>query len=125
MALIHEKLEEMIRRRRYSKAEVERRLGLGRNYLSDLLRDRKDLKWKHVTGILAVLGIPEAEFFAELYSLPSPTSSAEDLPVDREEVRRWVHTFVVEEVDAVLKSRPSGQVGGSHGKGAKRRPKGR
>lgn len=50
---------------------VERRLGWGEGYLSQLLRGNQDLKVKHVYAILRAIGVPAAEFFSQLAALES------------------------------------------------------
>lgn len=58
---------------------VERRLGWGEGYLSQLLRGNQDLKVKHVYAILRAIGVPPAEFFSQLAALETyaPTRSDE------------------------------------------------
>jgi transcriptional regulator with XRE-family HTH domain len=65
-----EALQRRIRQAGVSYAEVERRLGMGRDYLRQLLAGRVDLKVKHVLGVLAAIGVEPADFFAELYGPP-------------------------------------------------------
>jgi transcriptional regulator with XRE-family HTH domain len=60
-------LRHRIRDAGVSMREMEDRLGMGRDYLSQLLRGSMDLKAKHVLGVLAELGADPGEFFAELF----------------------------------------------------------
>lgn len=53
---------------------VERRLGWGEGYVSQLLRGNQDLKVKHVYAILRVIGVSPAEFFAQLAALEACAS---------------------------------------------------
>jgi transcriptional regulator with XRE-family HTH domain len=46
---------------------MENRLGMGTDYLSQLLRGSMDLKAKHIFALLAELGADPGEFFLELY----------------------------------------------------------
>jgi transcriptional regulator with XRE-family HTH domain len=54
---------------------VERRLGWGEGYLSQLLRGNQDLKVKHVYAILRVIGVPPSEFFSQLAALEAYSPS--------------------------------------------------
>jgi len=62
-----------------SQRSVERQLGWGAGYLSQLLRpEPPHLKVKHVLAILRALEVPAAAFFAGLYDLRLP-EPADDL----------------------------------------------
>jgi transcriptional regulator with XRE-family HTH domain len=71
-----EALRRKIRLAGLSYSEVERRLGMGRDYLRQLLAGRVDLKVKHVLGVLAAIGVEPADFFAELLGPPTLASVA-------------------------------------------------
>ena len=64
-------LQRAIRREGLSYSKVERRLGMGKDYLRQLLNGRVDLKVKHVLAVLTAIGVPPADFFAELFGPPS------------------------------------------------------
>lgn len=58
--------------------EVEDRCGMGRDYLSQLLRGTVDLKAKHVYQVLDAAGVSPAAFFAALHgSIEHPTPRRE------------------------------------------------
>jgi transcriptional regulator with XRE-family HTH domain len=67
-------LQRQIRLAGLSYSEVERRLGMGRDYLRQLLAGRVDLKVKHVLGVLAAIGVEPADFFAGHFGPPSLAS---------------------------------------------------
>ena len=71
---VTEALQRAIRQAGLSYAEVERRLGMGRDYLRQLLAGRVDLKVKHVLAVLAAIGVEPAGFFAEHFGPPSLAS---------------------------------------------------
>jgi transcriptional regulator with XRE-family HTH domain len=74
-----------------SQRSVERQLGWGAGYLSQLLRpEPPHLKVKHVLAILWALEVPPAAFFAGLYDLRLP-EPADDL---RHMSRRDLQTFI-------------------------------
>ncbi|MGH2668440.1 MAG: helix-turn-helix domain-containing protein [bacterium] len=73
---VAEALRRKIRQAGLSYSEVERRLGMGRDYLRQLLAGRVDLKVKHVFGVLAALGVEPADFFAELLGPPTLAATA-------------------------------------------------
>jgi transcriptional regulator with XRE-family HTH domain len=50
--------------------DVERRLGWGEGYVSQILRGRVGFKFQHCFAILAALGIEPREFFAQLAAPP-------------------------------------------------------
>jgi hypothetical protein len=72
-----------------SQRSVERELGWGAGYLSQLFRPTPpDLKIKHVVGILRVLKVPLRMFFAGLYG---PEKDPDDLrSMTREEVKDFI-----------------------------------
>jgi transcriptional regulator with XRE-family HTH domain len=92
---VAEALREAIRRGKTSQRQVERALGQGKGYLSQLLGGNVDLKLKHVFAILAVLGVEPEEFFLELYERSDPVGS----------VRGLVARARVEQEIAEIKSR--------------------
>ncbi len=61
-------LRNKIRERGFTQLEVQEALGWGRSYISQLLTRQKALRFEQVLLILGVIGIPAAEFFAELYA---------------------------------------------------------
>ncbi|MGH7561868.1 MAG: helix-turn-helix domain-containing protein [Gemmatimonadales bacterium] len=67
-------LQRKIRQSGRTLRDVEGKLGTGRDYLRHLLSGRLEIKLKHVLGILAVLEVPPAEFFGEIYGLVHPDS---------------------------------------------------
>jgi transcriptional regulator with XRE-family HTH domain len=71
-----EALKRRIRQAGLSYSEVERRLGMGKDYLRQILAGRVDLKVKHVLGVLAAIGVEPADFFAELLGPPTLASTA-------------------------------------------------
>jgi len=64
---VSEALREAIRRRKTSQRQIERVLGQGKGYLSQLLGGNVDLKLKHVFAVLEVLGLAADEFFLGIY----------------------------------------------------------
>ncbi len=67
-------LQRKIRQAGLTMRDVEGKLGTGRDYLRHILSGRLEAKLKHVLGILAVLEVPPAEFFGEIYGLVRPDS---------------------------------------------------
>ncbi|MGH9361918.1 MAG: helix-turn-helix domain-containing protein [Thermoanaerobaculia bacterium] len=65
-------LRERIRDAGLSLREVETRLGMGTDYLSQLLRGSMDLKAKHLFAVLELLQVDPGEFFLELYPSAAP-----------------------------------------------------
>jgi len=64
---VAEALREAIRRRKVLQRQIERVLGQGKGYLSQLLGGNVDLKLKHVFAVLEVLGLAADEFFLGIY----------------------------------------------------------
>ncbi|MGH2628752.1 MAG: helix-turn-helix domain-containing protein [Anaerolineales bacterium] len=50
--------------------EVEERLGMGKNYLRQLLSGAVDLKLKHLLAVLQVVGESPVDFFVGVYGVP-------------------------------------------------------
>lgn len=50
--------------------QVEEQLGMGKDYLRQLLAGNMDLKLKHLFGVLAVLDVNPSEFIAGLFGYP-------------------------------------------------------
>ena len=73
-------LRNKIRERGFTQLEVQEALAWGRSYISQLLTKQKSLRVEQVLLILNVIGVDPAEFYAELYHLPSMDRlhSAED-----------------------------------------------
>lgn len=92
-------LQRHIKDQGLSYRDVEDRLEMGRDYLSQLLRGSVDIKLKHVMGVLLSTERPPAEFFATVYELLSPEKGArlefeKDLAtVERTVVRDLIWTF--------------------------------
>src|SRR5947199_10833567 len=76
---VAEALREAIRRGKSAQRQVERALGQGKGYLSQLFGGNVDLKVKHVFAILAVLGVEPDEFFLDLYDRSDPVGSVRGL----------------------------------------------
>jgi transcriptional regulator with XRE-family HTH domain len=52
----------------FTQVEIQKRLGWGSSYVSQLLRRAKTLRLDQALAILGVLGVGPAEFYAELYA---------------------------------------------------------
>jgi transcriptional regulator with XRE-family HTH domain len=76
---VAEALREAIRRKKISQRQVERVLGQGKGYLSQLLGGTVDLKLKHLFAVLAVIGVEPDAFFLELYDRSDPLGSVRAL----------------------------------------------
>jgi transcriptional regulator with XRE-family HTH domain len=74
-----EALRETIRRAKTSQRQIERTLGQGKGYLSQLLGGNVDLKVKHVFAILAVIGVEPEELFLEIYDRSDPVGAVRGL----------------------------------------------
>lgn len=74
---LSEALREAIRQAKISQRQVERTLGQGKGYLSQLLGGTVDLKLKHLFAVLAVLRIEPADFFLKLYGRSDPGRTRE------------------------------------------------
>jgi transcriptional regulator with XRE-family HTH domain len=72
---VSEALREAIRRRKTSQRQIERVLGQGKGYLSQLLGGNVDLKLKHVFAVLEVLGLEADEFFLGIYGRSDPVGA--------------------------------------------------
>jgi transcriptional regulator with XRE-family HTH domain len=73
------KLKDLMRERGRTGRSVERELGWGTGYISQILRDGPPaLKVDHVLAILKAIGMPAAEFFADLYGLRPPAAARPD-----------------------------------------------
>lgn len=95
-----------------SQKEVERRLGWGEGYLSQVLTGKVDLKFHHFFAVLEVLRVSPRDFFAELRGAaalkpvagPAPSRAAEAVGHElggpwqgsREELRAFVVDVVQE-----------------------------
>lgn len=69
---VAEGLKRKIREAGLTYKEVEERAGMGRDYLRQVLRGSVKLRFEHVLTLLHVLGVPPAEFFAEVFGPASP-----------------------------------------------------
>ncbi|MGH9361919.1 MAG: hypothetical protein ACRD2T_08375 [Thermoanaerobaculia bacterium] len=65
-------LQRRIRDQGRSFRQVEDRLGVGRDYLGQLLRGSMDLKAKHLFALFEVLEMEPGEFFRALYPAARP-----------------------------------------------------
>ncbi len=74
-----------------SQREVERQLGWGEGYVSQILRGKVAFKFKHCFAILAVIGVAPEKFFAALVAESRPRRSSNTL---REEVGRLVRELL-------------------------------
>ncbi|MDP9120910.1 MAG: hypothetical protein M3O15_05990 [Acidobacteriota bacterium] len=63
-----------------SRREVDRRLGWGENYLSQLLRGNVELKVCQLFDVLGATGLSERDFFADLFPVAAPPSRAATAP---------------------------------------------
>jgi transcriptional regulator with XRE-family HTH domain len=64
-------LRQRIRLAGLSLRDVERRMGKRHDYLRQVFAGDIELRYEHIAGILAALEVPPADFFAEVYGLPS------------------------------------------------------
>ena len=64
-------LRNKIRERGFTQLEVQEALAWGRSYISQLLTKQKSLRVEQVLLILNVIGVDPADFYAELYHLPT------------------------------------------------------
>lgn len=74
-----------------SQREVERQLGWGEGYVSQILRGKVAFKFKHCFAILTVIGVAPEKFFAVLVAESRPRRSPNAL---REEVGRLVRELL-------------------------------
>lgn len=63
-------LRAKIHERGFTQLKVQRALGWGRTYISQLFRKQKSLRFDQILQILEVVEIDPADFFAEFYRLP-------------------------------------------------------
>ncbi len=96
---VSQAVQRHIREQGLTYRDVEDRLEMGRDYLSQLLRGSVDLKLKHLMGILAETDLPPERFFARVYGLLTPEQGArlefeKDMAtVERTVVRDLIWTF--------------------------------
>lgn len=67
-------LRSRIHERGFTQLRVQEALGWGRTYISQLLRKQKSLRFDQILQILEVIEVEPAEFFADLYELPTDES---------------------------------------------------
>ena len=84
---VSDALREAIRRRKTSQRQIERVLGQGKGYLSQLLGGNVDLKLKHVFAILEVLGLAADEFFFGIYGRSDSVTVKSRAQQDLEELK--------------------------------------
>src|SRR5437660_519096 len=84
---VAEALREAIRRRKVSQRQIERVLGQGKGYLSQLLGGNVDFKLKHVFAVLEVLGLAADEFFLGIYGRSDSVTVKSRAQRDLEELK--------------------------------------
>lgn len=91
-------LREGLRDAGLSLREAETRLGMGTDYLSQLLRGTMDIKAKHLFALLDLLQADAGTFFRELYPAAAapPPHVAEELLTIRQNVSMAVIRNIVE-----------------------------
>ncbi len=83
-------LDNKIRQQGFTQITIQKRLGWGRSYISQLLSQTKGVRYDQVLSILSVVGIEPSEFFIELHQ-PARYHSAATTPADEvAELRREV-----------------------------------
>ena len=95
-------LRNKIRERGFTQLEVQEALAWGRSYISQLLTKQKSLRVEQVLLILNVIGVDPAEFYAELYHLPSVDGlrSPEDFAATRYGAPSYATAGTVAEVSS-------------------------
>jgi len=74
---VSEGLKRKIRQAGLTYGEVEKRAGMGRDYLRQVLRGTLKLRMEHVAAVLDVLALPPTDFFVEVFGPPpSPLYAA-------------------------------------------------
>jgi transcriptional regulator with XRE-family HTH domain len=68
-------LDSLIRVRKLSIRDVERRLGMSMGTLRRVLLGETELKYRHVSDVLGVLEIPERSFFRLVFENDDPDSN--------------------------------------------------
>ncbi|RMH16031.1 MAG: XRE family transcriptional regulator [Acidobacteria bacterium] len=79
--------------------QIESRAGFSRGYLSQLLAQNIDLKYRHVLAVLEAVGIAPATFFARVFPPPEsrpPRGRPLELPPDHQAAN--VYGFGIEAV---------------------------
>lgn len=98
-----------------SQRSVERQLGWGTGYLSQLLRpDPPHLKIKHLLAVLHAIGVPPAVFFADLYGLRPAESGDELTQMSRTELQGFVARTLREELARMIESEAKPSAAGGH-----------
>lgn len=69
---VREALERRVRRAGLGVGEVEERLDWPAGTLEQALGGSAELRFEHIAGVLAALGLHPMEFFAEIYGPPPP-----------------------------------------------------
>ena len=95
-------LREGLRDAGISLREAETRLGMGTDYLSQLLRGTMDIKAKHLFALLELLKVDAGTFFLALYpgTAPPPRLVAETIAV-----RQDVNATVIRNIVGTLQER--------------------
>jgi transcriptional regulator with XRE-family HTH domain len=91
-----------------SQRQLERRLGWGEGYLSQLLTGKVDLKLRHFFEIAATLDLDSGDLLAELYGFSEgsgPQVARQEL---RELVGEWVRELLAEQEAPVASRRAAG-----------------
>jgi len=94
-----------------SQRSVERQLGWGAGYLSQLLRpEPPHLKVKHVLAVLRALEVPPAAFFAGLYDLRLPEPADDLRHMSRNDLQAFItHTLRGELARMIGPEPPAGE----------------
>lgn len=95
-------LREGLRDAGISLREAETQLGMGTDYLSQLLRGSMEIKAKHVFALLELLGVDAGTFFLGLYPGAAPPSR---LAADPIAVRQDVNAAVIRNIVETLQER--------------------
>ncbi len=99
IAKVSQALRERVRRQGLTLRDVEDRLDMARDYLSQLIRGTVDLKLKHVLAILDAISVRPEEFFAGVYGLAPAAEVArlefqtDNFRLDRLVMIDMVHVF--------------------------------
>ena len=92
-------LGNMIRKQRFTQLRIQKALGWGKSYISQLITKQKALRLQQMLSILEVIGVDPAEFFAELYGIPlggapPPDTGEKDLRRQLEDFRASVYNLL-------------------------------
>jgi transcriptional regulator with XRE-family HTH domain len=91
-----------------SQRSVERQLGWGAGYLSQLLRpEPPHLKVKHVLAVLRALEVPPAAFFAGLYDLRLPEPADDLRHMSKKDLQAFISHALRGELARMIGSGPA------------------